>query len=184
MKEFRSLVLEHRVWDIRALPIGRKPLSPKWVHLEKSDGTLKSLLVARGFSMIQEVDYDETFSPVAKLVTFRIFLTLVACYSLHTCALDVKTAFLNAEMDTKVWMKPPDNLEELYRKLLQATDITPEQRKMLRDQLTALKNGGLHSLLKALYGTKNAGRLRYLDIDGFLKVKTSRLTKQTTVFTR
>ena len=177
MKEFRSLVLEHRVWDIRALPIGRKPLSPKWVHLEKADGTLKSRLVARGFSMIQGVDYDETFSPVAKLVTFRIFLTLVACYSLNTCALDVKTAFLNAEMDTEVWMQHPGNLEELYQKLLQATDITPPQRKMLRDQLTALKNGGLLSLLKALYETKNAGCLWYLDIDGFLRSENFKANK-------
>jgi hypothetical protein len=66
MKEFRSLVLEHRVWDIKDLPTGRRPLSPKYVHLEKSDGTLKSRLVTRGFSMIQRVYYDETFSPVEK----------------------------------------------------------------------------------------------------------------------
>ena len=66
-------------------------------------------------------------------------------------------------------MEPSENLENMYRKLMAASDITPEERQMLRQQLTALNNGGMLLLLKALCGTKNAGRLWYLDIDGFLK---------------
>jgi hypothetical protein len=169
MREFRSLVLEHKVWDIQQMPDGRRALSPKWIHLEKPDGTLKSRMCARGFNMVQGVDYDETFSPVAKIATYRIFLTLVASYSLHTVALDVKTAFLNADMEHEVWMMPSENLEHMYEKLMAASDITPEERKMLRKHMTALNKGGMLLLLKALYGTKNAGRLWYLDIDGFLK---------------
>jgi hypothetical protein len=77
MREFRSLVLEHKVWNIQQMPDGRRALSPKWIHLEKPDGTLKSRMCARGFNMVQGVDYDETFSPVAKIATYRIFLTLL-----------------------------------------------------------------------------------------------------------
>ena len=52
--------------------------------------------------MVPGVDYEETFSPVAKLATFRIFLTLVASYDLQAIAMDVKTAFLNSKMEREV----------------------------------------------------------------------------------
>ena len=110
LKELKSIILVNKVWDVRPLSEGRKPLTPKWVRMAKKDDTKKSRLVVRGFNMIHGVDYEETFSPVAKMVAFRIFLTFAAVYSLHTCALDVKTAFLNAEMEREVWMKPPDDL--------------------------------------------------------------------------
>ena len=63
--------------------------------------------------MVPGVDYEETFSSVAKLVTFRIFLTLVASYNLQTIAMDVKTAFLNTKMEREVWMQPPTYLKDL-----------------------------------------------------------------------
>jgi hypothetical protein len=119
--------------------------------------------------MILGIDYDETFSPVAKMVTFRIFLTVVAVYSLHTCALDVKTAFLNAKMEREVYMTPPPNLKTLLRELLKDPDLTEAQTKEIRRQIVLLGEGGILLLLKALYGTKDAGRLWYLNIDGFLK---------------
>jgi hypothetical protein len=75
-------VLEHKVWDVRPLPEGRSAITPKWVRNEKADHTLKSRSVGRGYSMVPGMDFEATFSPVAKLVTFRIFLTLVASYFL------------------------------------------------------------------------------------------------------
>ena len=121
--------------------------------------------------MIKGVDYDDTFSPVAKMVTFRIFLTLIACYILETASLDVKTAFLNAKMEKPVEMFPPSNLVELLTKLLQDPTITSDDKKEIRRQLAALDADGILVLLKALYGTKEAGRLWYLDIDAFLKTE-------------
>ena len=109
--------------------------------------------------MIPGVDYDETFSPVAKMVTFRIFLTLVAVYSLHTCALDVKTAFLNTKAEREVYMTPPPNLITLLRELLRDPDLTEDQAKDIRRQVALLEEGGILLLLKALYGIKDAGRL-------------------------
>ena len=55
----------------------------KWVYTVKTNGELKSRLVARGFKQIQGVDYHETFSPVAKLVTLCIVLSLAASYDLE-----------------------------------------------------------------------------------------------------
>ncbi len=80
--------------------------------------------------MILGVDYDETFSLVAKMVTFRIFLTIVAVYSLHTCALDVKTAFLNAKMEREDYMTPPQNLKTL--ELLKDPELTEARTKEMK----------------------------------------------------
>ena len=116
------------------------------------------------------------------MVTFRIFLTFVAVYSLHTCALDVKTAFLNAEMEREVWMKPPDDLQDMMKQLFTDSEVTAEQKKMLRAQLERLERGDMLLLLKALYGSKDAGRLWYIDIDGFLKSENFKANKADNCF--
>jgi hypothetical protein len=96
LAEIKSIVCDNNVWDVREPPDDANLLTSKWVRTVKSNGIHKSRVCGRGFNMIQGVDYHETFSPVAKLVTFRIFMTLVAIYCLFTGALDIKTAFLNA----------------------------------------------------------------------------------------
>jgi hypothetical protein len=171
LREIKSLVLEHRVWDVRPRNVLKMPITPKWVRAIKSNNIYKSRLCGRGFSMIKGVDYDDTFSPVAKMVTVRILLTLIACYVLETASLDVKTAFLNAKMDKPVEMFPPSNLAELLNMLLLDPTITSDDRQEIRRQLAALDNDGILLLLKALYGTKEAGRLWYMDIDAFLKTE-------------
>ena len=104
-------------------------MTTKWVSLEKFDHKLKSRLVGRGFSMVPGVDYEETFSPVAKLATFRIFLTLVASYNLQTIAMDVKTAFLNSKMEREVWLQPPLHLQDYMRELIICDETLTEEEK-------------------------------------------------------
>ncbi len=82
-------------------------LTCKWKRTVKQSGIYKSRLVVRDFNMIFGVDYNETFAPVAKIVTLRIFLSLVASCCLHTGALDINTAFPNAPLTDTVWMEPP-----------------------------------------------------------------------------
>jgi DNA-binding transcriptional regulator/RsmH inhibitor MraZ len=55
----------------------------------------------------------------------------------------VKTAFLNADMEHEVWMMPSENLEHMYEKLMAASDITPEERKMLRKHISEVKRSDL-----------------------------------------
>ena len=55
----------------------------------------KARLVAKGFRQIQGVDYEDTFSPAAKLKLVRIMLTIAAFYDYEIWQMDVKTAFLN-----------------------------------------------------------------------------------------
>lgn len=59
----------------------RKPLHKKWVFkiTHKSDRMVdkfKARIVAKGYNQVEEIDYMESFSPVAKLVTIRMFLTI------------------------------------------------------------------------------------------------------------
>ena len=64
------------------------------------------------------MDYSETWAPVAKLVTLRVFLTLVAILSLSTCQLDLKTAFLNASLEEEVFVKPLHDMQYILLLLL------------------------------------------------------------------
>jgi hypothetical protein len=169
LAEIKSVVCDHNVWDVCSPPQNSNLMTCKWVRTIKQNGTYKSRIVGRGFNMIHGVDYNETFAPVAKMVTTRIFLTLVAIYSLFTGALDIKTAFLNAPLTDIVWMEPPSNLYSLLKKLLVDTTLTSDQYRRVLKHMKHLKRGEKLRLLKALYGTKQASREWYLMIDKFLK---------------
>ena len=67
----------------------------------------KACLVARGFSQQYGRDYDETFSPVAKMVTLRTIISLAASKGWKLWQLDVKNAFLYGELDRDIFMEQP-----------------------------------------------------------------------------
>jgi hypothetical protein len=79
------------------LPKGRKPISCKWVfkieHGVHGEVEYKARLVARGFTQTFGIDYNETFAPVAKFVSIRCILALVAIEDMEIHQMDVKTAF-------------------------------------------------------------------------------------------
>ena len=60
------------------IPIGYKQIFKKKIGVDGQVETYKARLVAKGFSQRQEIDYDETFSPVAMLKSIRILLAIVA----------------------------------------------------------------------------------------------------------
>ena len=96
----------NRVWDLIELSYGVKTPRCKWVFKTKKDsqGNIerhKGRLVAKGFTQREGIDYTETFSPVSRLV----IMTLVAHFDLELHQMDVKTTFLNGELEEEVYMK-------------------------------------------------------------------------------
>ncbi|KAK1615195.1 hypothetical protein QYE76_020712 [Lolium multiflorum] len=86
------------------LPDSRKAVENKWIFKRKTDAdgnitVYKARLVAKGF---QGVDYDETFSPVAKLKSVRILLAIAAFFDYEIWQMDVKTAFLNGDIEEEL----------------------------------------------------------------------------------
>nr|GEU64846.1 retrovirus-related Pol polyprotein from transposon TNT 1-94 [Tanacetum cinerariifolium] len=85
----------------------------KWIHKVKLDelrGILKNKarLVARGYRQEEEIDFEETFAPVASIESIRIFLAFVAHINMDVYQIDVKTAFLNGNMREKVHVSQSD----------------------------------------------------------------------------
>ena len=70
--------------------------------------SIKARLVAKGYRQVQGVDYDETFSPVAKLKSVRIMLAIAAFYDYEIWQIDVKTAFLNGFLEEELYMMQPE----------------------------------------------------------------------------
>jgi hypothetical protein len=88
-------VLENDTYEVvsKAVLAGRMALAAMWACATKSDGRDKSCFLPKGCKQRADVDYNETWAPVAKLVTLRIFLSLVALLQLFTLQMDIKTAF-------------------------------------------------------------------------------------------
>jgi hypothetical protein len=89
------------------LPAGRKAVKSKWVIKHKADGRFRARLVAKGFTQIPGLDYDETFSPVARFESLRLLLVLAALEDWEVHQLDVKSAFLNGVLDEEIYMEQP-----------------------------------------------------------------------------
>ena len=71
----------------------------------------KSRLVAQGFCQKEEIDFEETFAPVARLEAIQIFLAFAASKGFKVFQMDVKSAFLNGFIEEEVYVKQPPGFE-------------------------------------------------------------------------
>jgi len=90
-------------WELVALLEDKKAIGCKWVYKIKhnADGFVnryKARLVAKGYAQTYGIDYEETYSPVAKMITVRAIIAMAVTkgWSLHQ--MDVKNVFLHGDL--------------------------------------------------------------------------------------
>ena len=109
--EMRSLE-KNDTWVLTVLPPRKRALLNKWVFRIKTepDGKrrFKVRLVVKRYSQRNGIDYTEIFSPVVKLTSIRILLSIVASENFHAEQMDVKTAFLHGDLDKEIYMQQPE----------------------------------------------------------------------------
>jgi Reverse transcriptase (RNA-dependent DNA polymerase) len=131
------------VMDQSKMEPGRACTKHKWVFEIKRDGTFRARLVACGYSKKTEVDFQESYSPVINDVVFRILIVLHIIWGLTAALLDVEVAFLNGELDEKIYMECPEGM------VRQKNDVVP--------------------LLKPMYGLVQAARQFFVNFCKILK---------------
>ena len=99
--------------------------------------------MARDFSQIEGIDYEETFAPVAQYSSIRTILSLLAQMGWHIHQMDVKTVFLNGIIEEEVYIEQPEGFE-----------IFSSESHVCR-------------LKRVLYGLKQAPRAWYTRIDNY-----------------
>lgn len=109
--EIRALEA-NQTWVMERLPPGKKALGCKWIykikyHVNGSIERLKARLVILGNHQVEGIDYNETFAPVAKMVTVCVFWAVVAAKNWEVHQMDVYKGFLLGDLIEAVYMKLP-----------------------------------------------------------------------------
>ena len=100
------------VWDLVLRPQGVNVIGTKWVYKSKSIKQCtvtrnKARLVAQGYTHIEGVDFDETFSPVARMESVILLLGVECLLRFKLLKMDVKSAFLNGYLNEEVYVEQP-----------------------------------------------------------------------------
>nr|GEU91745.1 retrovirus-related Pol polyprotein from transposon TNT 1-94 [Tanacetum cinerariifolium] len=138
------------VWELVPRPDKVMVITLKWIYKVKLDelgGILKNKarLVASGYRQEEEIDFEESFAPVARLEAIRIFLAYAAHKNMVVYQMDVKTAFFNGNLREEVYVSHPDKFVD--------QDIPNH----------------VYKLKKAIYGLKQAPRVWYDMLSSFLQ---------------
>lgn len=136
LEEIISLI-ENGTWEEVLPPKDANMVDSKWVFTIKTkpDGMVerfKARLVARGFTQVRGIDYNETFAPTVRMDTLRLFLATVATEDLECFHYDIKNAFTESHLEEQILLKPPKGIH--------------------------VKKGHVLKILRSLYGLKQAAR--------------------------
>ena len=112
MQEEIKSQMDNGTWILVRRPINRRVVKCKWVYAIKADGRYKARLVAKGFTQVEGIDFQETFSPVARYEAIRFLLAHAALENWELEAMDIKTAFLYGELDEEIYMEQPEGFVE------------------------------------------------------------------------
>nr|GEU77799.1 retrovirus-related Pol polyprotein from transposon TNT 1-94 [Tanacetum cinerariifolium] len=138
------------VWELVDRPLCKNVMKWLWKNKRDEKNTVirnKSRLVAKGYAQKKGVDFEESFTHVARLEAVRLFIAYDAHKSFTVYQMDVKTTFLYGPLKEEVYMNQPDGFVDPYH---------PDK---------------VYRLNKALYGLKQAPRAWYNELSNFLVSK-------------
>ncbi|KAE9268938.1 hypothetical protein PF001_g29444 [Phytophthora fragariae] len=140
LEEMAALKARHVLEEImyEDVPEGAKPIKTKWVYDTKTDSQgyvirFKARLVALGNYQRPGIDFHDTFSPVARMSSFRLMVGLAAELDLKLFGGDINTAYLNADLGIKQYVSSIEGFP---------CEI----------------DGHIYVVKKALYGLRQSGR--------------------------
>ncbi|GJT85954.1 zinc finger, CCHC-type containing protein [Tanacetum coccineum] len=130
-------IMGNNTWVLADLPPGCKPLGCKWIFkiklkVYRTIEKFKARLVIQGFKQKSGMDYFDTYAPVARIITIRLLIAMASIHNLIIHQMNVKTDFLNGDLDEEVYMKQPQGF------------IMPDNENKVC------------KLIKSLYGLKQA----------------------------
>jgi hypothetical protein len=107
--EYSSLI-DNGTWELVDLPPDRVVVNIVWIYKVKSDtvkdvSRFKAWFVAKGCSQRASLDYTQTFSPIIRMTSRRLFLAIAAARDLELCQFDIDTAFLYAPIKENVYVR-------------------------------------------------------------------------------
>ena len=149
MQEELNQFERNKVSELVPRPSNTSILGTKWVFRNKMDenGNIirnKARLVAQGYCQEEDIDYEETFAPVARLEAIRMLLAFASYKNFVLYQMDVKSAFLNGYIMEEVYVAQPPGFENVEF------------------------SRHVYKLKKALYGLKQAPRAWYDRLSNFL----------------
>ena len=141
---------KNEAWDLVEFLAGRKPIGRKWVFKKKMnvEGKVekyKARLVEKGYSQVLGIDFGDIFSPVAKVTSIRLLLSVVDAFDFEVEQMDVKTTFLHGDLEEEIYMKQPEGFMVKGKKEL------------------------VCRLKKSLYGLKQSPRMWYQKFDTYIR---------------
>jgi hypothetical protein len=150
MDEELDQIEKNDTWELVPRPKNKNMIGTKWVFRNKlnEDGQVtknKARLVCKGYTQIEGIDFEETFSPVSRMEAIRLILAYACSKRIKVYQMDVKSTFLNGELEEEVYIEQPEGF------------------------LLSEKEDYVCRLKKALYGLKQAPRAWYSRLDKYLQ---------------
>lgn len=116
MEEEMKSLLENETWTLVKRPVNKRVLSSRWVYRIKPGEKgiperFKARLVIRGNEQESGIDYEETFASVCRYESIRLLLAIAVTKHLKMKQFDVKTAFLNGQLEDEIFMEQPEGFQ-------------------------------------------------------------------------
>jgi len=149
MEEELESLKKNDTWDRVTLPNGRRNIASKWIFKKKTNSVghvekFKLQLVAKGYLQVEGVDFDEIFSPIAKLTSIILPMYLATKFDLEIEQMDVMRTFILGDLEEEIYMKQPEG----------------SPMKEIEELVFRLK--------KSLYGLKQTPRMWYQKFDSYI----------------